>query len=108
ILALIGATPFARRCWIPALLGGLIAVFIFVGISVWVSVNAAGQGATASGWRELFFLLANHLLIQNLWLSFLFPTLVWSALFAWALYLQHIDIQWKCRNCCGVAPNERQ
>jgi hypothetical protein len=95
ILALVGATPFPRSGRIFALMSGLFAVLIFVGISVWVSVNVAAPGTAAIGWRDLFFFYADHLLIQNLWLSFLFPTLVWSALFARALCAEQAGLMAK-------------
>src|SRR5208283_1493118 len=80
LLALAGATPWNWSRRLKALLGGGLVVNAFVAVSILARVGDAVLGAQSSGWHSLLLMLDNHLLVENLWLSFLFPTLVWLAL----------------------------
>lgn len=81
-ISLMLSTPLAWRHRLRSLLAGLVPVNVFVAVAVLVMVGRAvhgGGSAGSAGSVGLFFMVADHMLVENLWLSVLVPVLVWLA-----------------------------
>ena len=79
MLAMIGATPLIQRhLWHALLAFGLVNMCI--GLTVVMAVCHALYPLESSGWRGWIFLFADHLLVENLWTSFVIPALAWFGL----------------------------
>ena len=77
ILALVAAVPIPWPCRLRMMIGSLFVVHGFVAVTVVVSVGSEIYSESSPEWHSLLFHWADSLLIRNLWISFVFPTLVW-------------------------------
>ena len=77
LFALVGATPAAWVCRRKILATGFVTANVFVAATIWVSASYAAHLGTPT----LFY--ARHLLVENLWLAFLVPTLTWFGCVIW-------------------------
>ncbi len=76
-LALVASTPFRQRQRLTALLGCLVVVNGFVLATIYSCLHYAAN--TSPGKNPPLSAYANVILVDNLWVSFVFPTLVWIA-----------------------------
>jgi hypothetical protein len=82
-LALCLATPLPRSQCLKALLAGVLALQALLAGTILASIsfNLAAQTLPAGPHRLLIF--ANRLLVENLWISFVPPFLLWVGWLAW-------------------------
>jgi hypothetical protein len=65
------------------LLCGLCAVQLFVALTVISAALAGFIQASSPGWQCFLVEALNHLLLDNLWLSFVVPLILWVTWVAW-------------------------
>jgi hypothetical protein len=80
-LTLAAPLPWPNRCKAP-LVGGLV-VQLMVVATIWVSVSLAFTSEASPAWPRLPLMLANHLLVENIWFSFVPPFLFWVGWLGW-------------------------
>ena len=80
-IALIIATPLPWSKRLPALLAGVLIIQLLMAVAIWVGISCAHQAGNSA---SLVLMLANHLLNENIWFSFVPPFLFWAAWLAWA------------------------
>lgn len=80
-VALWGATPLKWGRRLKVLAVGLSGTLLFIAVTVLTSVWPVTVGET--GWQSTLALVSYHLLVDNLWLSFVGPALIWLASVLW-------------------------
>ena len=80
-VALCGATPLSWGRRFKVLAIGLSGTLLFIAITILASVWHVMAGE--SGWQFNLALVSYHVLVDNLWLSFVGPTLIWLASVLW-------------------------
>jgi hypothetical protein len=85
--ALWGAVPLNWRQRCKMLFVGLGGIIFFIAAtllaSVWSSI------APAAGWEHVLAFGSKHLLVENLWISFVAPTPIWLACVFWLCPWSH-------------------
>jgi hypothetical protein len=80
-IALWGSTPLSWSERWKMLAAGSGGILLFVAATVLAHVCPAIF--PEPGWRHFLAIVANHLLVENLWLSFVGPALIWLAGIVW-------------------------
>jgi hypothetical protein len=75
-MALILATPLPWRNRLKALVVGVLSIQVLIAISILVGVSVVQEGGNSPG---IALVMANHLLNENIWFSFVPPFLFWAA-----------------------------
>jgi len=75
--ALCGSTPVSWPRRVKMLLVGFALVQIFVGVTVFSVVLGGLVQDSSPNWQTALLQVLNHLLVDNLWVSFVMPLLVW-------------------------------
>ena len=80
---LCAATPMNWARKVRMVLAGLLVVQVFVGVTVYTAVLAGFVEGSSSHWQESLLEVSNHLLLDNLWLSFVVPLVLWCIWLGW-------------------------
>jgi hypothetical protein len=90
LIALSLATPLPWSQRFQALLAGVLVIQLMVAATILVSVSFALADEASPGWRRAPLMLANHLLVENIWVSFVLPFLFWAVWIAWGGHWQQL------------------
>lgn len=83
MLALCLATPMRwKRRWTLAA-AGLLTTHVFVLTSLAIIVMNGAMTDSTPGWLQWTLPRANHLVLDNLWFSFVVPLVIWVAGYVW-------------------------
>jgi len=82
-IALVIATPLPWVKRIKALVVGATAIELIIAVTIAVNVSYSLASAALPAWERSTLMFANHLLMENLWFSFVPPLLLWAAWLAW-------------------------
>jgi hypothetical protein len=91
LIALIVATPLPRVNRLRALLAGALFVQLLVAVTILVGVSSALRSGAAPAWPRLPLMLANHLLVENIWFGFVAPFLFWAGWLAWGGHWERLE-----------------
>jgi hypothetical protein len=80
-LTLAAPLPWANR--VKALLIGGLIIQLLVAATTLVSISFALTSDASPAWPRLPLMLANRLLVENVWFSFVPPFLFWVGCLAW-------------------------
>jgi hypothetical protein len=80
-LTLAAPLPWANR--VKALLIGGLIIQLLVAATTLVSISFALTSDASPAWPRLPLMLANRLLVENIWFSFVPPFLFWVGCLAW-------------------------
>lgn len=83
LIALSVATPLPWGKRFKAMLAGTLLIQLLVAATILVSVSLALVSGASPAWPRLPLILANHLLAENIWFSFVPPFLLWAGWLAW-------------------------
>jgi hypothetical protein len=83
LMALIIATPLSCSKRVKALLIGFLFIQASIAATILVSVAFTLSNRISPTSENLLLLLANRLLVENIWSSFVPPFLFWFTWFAW-------------------------
>jgi hypothetical protein len=83
IMALCAAMPLGwKKLWKIAVVG-LAATNLFVLATLVIIVANGIRTESSPGWLQWMLPRANHLVLDNLWFSFVVPFLIWVAAYVW-------------------------
>jgi len=80
---LCAATPMNRARKVRMVLAGLPGVQLFVAVTVFNAVLAGLIDETSPRWQASVVEMLNHLLLDNLWVSFVVPLIFWCIWLGW-------------------------
>jgi hypothetical protein len=80
-VALWGATPLKWGQRLKVLAAGLGGTLLFIAVTILASVWPVMVGE--SGWQSILAMVSYHLLVDNLWVSFVGPALIWLVSVLW-------------------------
>jgi len=98
VMALFVATPVPWSKRWKGLGVGLLAMQLMVMATILVSILFSMSSEATPSWERLFLLLANHLLVENIWFDFVAPFLFWAAWLACAGHWQELGVQTGARS----------
>jgi len=76
-IALMGALASRTWFWLRGFFTGLLLVNVFIAATLWITVAHGYFEASAAARLQICLGYANRLLVTNLWVSFVFPTMIW-------------------------------
>jgi len=82
-LALVVATPLLWIKRLKALVVGALVTELIVAATIAVNVSYSLATTALPAWERSTLMFANHLLMENLWFSFVPPFLLWATWLAW-------------------------
>jgi hypothetical protein len=82
-IALGVATPLPWTKRLQALLAGALVIQLLVAATIFVTVSFNLTSEASPAWQRLALMLANRLLVENIWFSFVPPFLLWAFWLAW-------------------------
>jgi hypothetical protein len=83
-IALGAATPLPWSKRLKALLAGALVIQLLVAATILVHVSFSLTTGNWPAWQRLSLRLANRLLVENIWFSFVPPFLLWACWLGWA------------------------
>jgi hypothetical protein len=84
LMALGIATPLPWSKRITVLLAGIVFIQVLIAATILASVSFNLSNGISPVRGYVLFALANHLLVENIWFSFVPPFLLWTAWLAWS------------------------
>jgi hypothetical protein len=90
-LTLAAPLPWANR--FKALLVGGLVIQALVVATIWVSISFAFTSEASPAWPRLPLMVANHLLVENIWFSFVPPFLFWVGWLAWGGHWERLGVR---------------
>lgn len=82
-IALGVATPLPWTKRLQALLAGALVIQLLVAATIFVTVSFNLTSEASPAWQRLALMLANRLLVENIWFSIVPPFLLWAFWLAW-------------------------
>jgi hypothetical protein len=83
LIALTLAAPLPWGNRVKALLVGGLVIQLLIAATILVSISFALTSEASPAWPRLALMMANRLLVENVWFSFVPPFLFWVGWLAW-------------------------
>ncbi len=106
-IALFVATPLPWPKRWRMLLAGALVIEALVAATILVSLSNALASQAAPAWPRLPLMLANHLLDENIWFSFVPPFLLWAGWLAWKGHGEQLWAQIATHECVVLGAKAR-